>query len=676
MAKTAIQIEARPLIIPLKTTVRHAGATRNKGESIWVSASRNGILGFGEGCPRAYVAGDDLESSLLWVAANFSNEHNQFHNLEDVKKWIKENGELIDRYPSAWCAIELALLDLLSREQNCSVEDLLGLQSYERFGKYTAVLGDCGKWEFTHQTDQYLIYGLTDFKIKLCGDLEKDQAKLDILTDLSREHCVSDIRIRLDANNLWAGRTQEAIRHIKKLRGPIFAIEEPVGARDIAGMIRMIDEIGLPIILDESLCTLADLERVQGLSDKFIANIKISRVGGLIRALDLINALKNLNWPIIIGCHVGETSLLTRAALIPAFAAGKHLAAQEGAFGDYLIKREPVDPILKFGRNGIMNLNKAYYVKTAHGLKVISKEKWDVGFGMQCRMPFIPNDGRPEILSLQMPDKYKIHYRVWGRKEGDDVLLILHGGMSHSGWQFPLTAELQSLSSEISIVAPDRRGCGLNADRGNLGSVKSAIEDVIHHIDFLKRSFTRVHLAGWCQGSQCASIVAAELGGKLSSLILLTPGFFWNERFRSVISTIERVVMDMMSEFKIKPHRDHAYVPIPMEAADFTHLDEWLDFIEKDKHKTTRITAKSFKMMDAIQEMSWRSILQIHIPILTVLAQKDRIVDNNKVQQFLGPILANGKKNKLVTFDSGHAIQFEIPKIVAGEIYRFMKEIE
>jgi esterase/lipase len=81
-------------------------------------------------------------------------------------------------------------------------------------------------------------------------------------------------------------------------------------------------------------------------------------------------------------------------------------------------------------------------------------------------------------------------------------------------------------------------------------------------------------------------------------------------------------------------------------------------------------------MMDAIQEMSWRSILQIHIPILTVLAQKDRIVDNNKIQQFLAPILANGKKNKLVTFDSGHAIQFEIPKIVAGEIYRFMKEIE
>jgi len=119
------------------------------------------------------------------------------------------------------------------------------------------------------------------------------------------------------------------------------------------------------------------------LPGKYIANIKISRVGGLIRALRLIEELKILGWPIIIGCHVGETSLLTRAALVAASAAGESLIAQEGAFGDYLVEREPVDPMLKFGREGLLNLSFPYYLKNVQGLKIVSAENWNIG--LECR---------------------------------------------------------------------------------------------------------------------------------------------------------------------------------------------------------------------------------------------------------------------------------------------------
>ena len=245
---------------------------------------------------------------------------------------------------------------------------------------------------------------------------------------------------------------------------------------------------------------------------KFIANIKISRVGGLIRALKLIEEVKTLGWPVIIGCHVGETSLLTRAALTAASAAGKNLIAQEGAFGDYLVEQEPAEPMLKFGREGLLNLGFPYYLKTVRGLKVIPAENWNTGFGMECRMPVTPDDGAPEVGFLEMPDKYKIHYRLWGSKEGEDVLLILHGGMSHSGWQAPLAKRLRSMSPDITVVASDRRGCGLNDNLGDLGSVQLVIEDVIKQIEYLKKSFRRVHLAGWCQGAQYAVVAAAESG--------------------------------------------------------------------------------------------------------------------------------------------------------------------
>ena len=253
--------------------------------------------------------------------------------------------------------------------------------------------------------------------------------------------------------------------------------------------------------------------------------------------------------------------------------------------------------------------------------------------------------------------------------------VVLHGGMSHSGWQASLANALRATSDSISVVAPDRRGCGLNDGHGDTGSVHSVIEDVVKHIEYLKGSFKRVHLAGWCQGSQYASVAADQAGSLLSSLILLTPGFFWNERFRSVIRIAENNISNMVAELKLKPDRTQAYVPIPMEAADFTLEDEWLDFIENDDLKTTMVTMKTAHVMNEIQELSWTAILQNMLPVLTILARNDRIVDNNKVQQFMGHMFSDKDRNRLVTFDSGHAIQFEMPEKIAAEIIRFIGEV-
>ena len=675
MSKDTVHIEAVPLKLKLKTAFRHASATRDEGESIWVQAIRNGNKGYGEGCPRVYVAGDDLESSLKWVKENFSTGTVDFKTLDHVKCWVENNDKVIDKYPSAWCAVEMALLDLFSREKGCTVETLLGLDEYKLFGRYTAVLGDDEKWEYTMLADQYLIRGLTDFKIKMNGNIERDREKLRVLEDLCIQHNVKDIRIRLDANNLWKGRCDEAIAYIKVLGGRVFALEEPVASRNVGDISKISTVTGLPIILDESLCTLDDLSLFKNMPGEFIANIKISRVGGLIRALRLIEEIKKMGWPIIIGCHTGETSLLTRAALVAASAAGESLIAQEGAFGDYLMEQEPVEPILKFGREGLLNLSDPYYVKTVYGLKVIPTENWEMGFGMKGRMSVTHDDGSPNVSFIEMPDKYRIHYRVWGKNEGEDIVVILHGGMGHSGWLAPLTMQLRSMS-DIIVVSPDRRGSGLNQHRGDLGSVQTLIEDVVKHIEFLKRSFNKVHLAGWCQGSQYASIAAAKLGNTLSSLILLAPGFFWNERIRSVLKSTEKTVLKMFFEFNLKPERSRACIPLPMEATDFTLIDEWLDFIETDDLKTTMITLNSLSIMNEVQELSRVAMPKINIPVLAIMAKDDRMVDNNKVLQFIGHLFSPGdNQNRMISLKSGHAVQFERPKEVAHELIEFIQQI-
>lgn len=676
MTKQALEIKAEILRLALKTTIRHAAATRNEGESIWVEAKRRENTGYGEGCPRTYVAGDNLESSIIWVKENFSIGQLNFTTLDELKQWTFRHEEIIDHYPSAWCAVEMAVLDLLSRERNCTVEKLLELDDCIRCGHYTAVLGDDKTWKYTTLVDQYLIRGLSDFKIKLSGNLDRDVEKLDLLESLSAQHHVPPPRIRLDANNLWKDRCDEAIAYTRALgTRRVFAMEEPVRAGHIKDISKFSTATGLPVILDESLCTLNDLGMFKTVPGQFIANIKLSRLGGLIRALQMIEEIKKLGWPMIVGCHVGETSLLTRAALVASAAAGESLIAHEGAFGDYLVKREPAEPMLKFGRNGLLDLRSPYYLKTVQGLKVIPVENWDAGFGMQCRMPHTPDDGAPDICFLEMPDRYKIHYRRWGHPEGKDAVLILHGGMSHSGWQAPLAKQLQSISPGLTVIASDRRGCGLNEQRGDLGSVQAVIEDVIQQIQFLKRSFKRVHLAGWCQGAQYAAIAGSRSGDAVSSLILLTPGFFWNERFRSVLSITEKIVLEMIAEFKLKPERNHACIPIPMEATDFTLVDEWLDFIEKDHLKTTMVTLKSVSIMDEIQELSWFAMLQNRLPTLVMMGEQDRIVDNRKVLQFIGHLFLGENRNRLVTLESGHAIHFEKAGEVASELANFIRNL-
>ena len=127
MDEPLIRFEAQPLKVKLKTTFRHAGATRNEGESVWVKAERNGISGFGEGCPRSYVSGDDLDSSVRWIQELFAIGAWHFSTFEALKKWVEENSDRIDEYPSAWCAVEMAFLDLLARERNWAVEKLLDL---------------------------------------------------------------------------------------------------------------------------------------------------------------------------------------------------------------------------------------------------------------------------------------------------------------------------------------------------------------------------------------------------------------------------------------------------------------------------------------------------------------------------------------------------------------------
>src|SRR5690606_33077290 len=112
-----------------------------------------------------------------------------------LRNWVSTHSALIDRHPAAWCAIELAIIDALSRETGQSAEAWLGLPSTSGCFQYTAVLGDAEPQEFAATFARYRAAGFTDYKCKLSGNLQRDRTKLAVITETD----TTVQRLRLDA---------------------------------------------------------------------------------------------------------------------------------------------------------------------------------------------------------------------------------------------------------------------------------------------------------------------------------------------------------------------------------------------------------------------------------------------------------------------------------------------
>jgi len=289
-------------------------------------------------------------------------------DIASLRSWVAGHAVIIDRHPAAWTAAECAILDLFGRVAGCSVEELLGLPELCGDFQYTAVIGDAEPKAFSAQLEQYCKAGFNRFKIKLSGDAVRDSLKVAALVAAG----IAPEVVRVDANNLWPD-ADAAIDALSALEYPCFAVEEPLMPGDYAGMLRIAQALDTHIILDESLLRSSQLNDLGGLGMACVVNLRVSKMGGVLRSLELLQALREREIPVIVGAHVGESSVLTRAALTVAAAAGEHLLAQEGAFGIHLLQQDVAKPPLMFGSGGVLSVASAGLKGGGWGLNIIQE---------------------------------------------------------------------------------------------------------------------------------------------------------------------------------------------------------------------------------------------------------------------------------------------------------------
>lgn len=341
---TALKLELMTFPARFRMRFAHGSATRSRTENVICIARGDGLTGYGEGCPRSYVTGETIATAARFFDTHRASLERDIRDLPGLRAWIAEHGAVIDTNPAAFCAVEIALIDLFAQQAGQGIEAFLGLPP-PRAVPVSPVFGVTGPMATRAIGAGYRMFGMTDAKVKLSRDPAADRDRLAII----RRVLGQGARLRVDANNLFAG-TGSCLAHLDAVQAQIWAIEEPLAPGDYAGMQAVAAATGIRIILDESATRADDLNAVEGVD--WIVNLRVSKHGGLLRSLEMLRISRQRGLGVLLGCHVGETSILTRAGLALASACGADLIAAELAYGGYLLARDLTRPRLRFGRGG------------------------------------------------------------------------------------------------------------------------------------------------------------------------------------------------------------------------------------------------------------------------------------------------------------------------------------
>jgi L-Ala-D/L-Glu epimerase len=360
---TVTELRLFAVDLPFKAAFRHAAAVRTSSESLFLRIRLDdGTEGWGESLPRAYVSGESradafalLRDTILPALVGRS-----FASLPEVLSFLekcdgKAPPEWVNRevpQTSAWCGVDLALLDAFGRATGEPIwpgtagarPTADGLGRY----RYSGVVSAGQGWPYVVSLLKMRAFGFPHVKLKLGQEGTLRAART------ARRVLGRRVDLRVDANMAWdVGQALEVIGQLRSVG--IGSFEQPIAADDLAGLGRLVAESSAQIMVDEGLTDRDSLQRFIAHRACTAANVRIAKCGGLLGAYARCREVLDAGLLLQVGCQVGESSLLSAAhlTLLQALAPltpGVRYA--EGCFGRHLLREDPVSPLVQFGYGG------------------------------------------------------------------------------------------------------------------------------------------------------------------------------------------------------------------------------------------------------------------------------------------------------------------------------------
>jgi len=349
--------------IRLRKPIRHASHSRVDTDSIVVRCQLNdGTVGWGEGLPRDYVTGETIDSAWdLFANAELARQlggqlqgiGEAIHRLTMFRLPLVRDDDRDCFGNSVRCAVEISILDAVCRTEHLPlssitdrVPETVAIRSRQDRVRYSAAFTAMSCSKQISRALKLRLFGLHQAKVKTGVEGVDDAALLKRI----RWWLGRNFDLRIDANEAWTRQNLEA-KLAPLIPVGITSVEQPVRHEEVAGLASLRGRIGVPLMLDESLCSLIDAERAieQGTCDLF--NIRLSKCGGYLNSLRLAARAHDAGLGYQLGCQVGETGILS--------AAGRHFASSvgkiryvEGSYDRFLVRDRLTREDLTFGWGG------------------------------------------------------------------------------------------------------------------------------------------------------------------------------------------------------------------------------------------------------------------------------------------------------------------------------------
>lgn len=198
--------------------------------------------------------------------------------------------------------------------------------------------------EIEREVEEWLALGFTTFKVKVGKDVEADLARVAAI----QRAAAGRSKLRLDANRAYA--RDAAIAFVSRLDpADVELFEQPCAAEDWAANAAVAAASNVPLMLDEPICTLADIRRAATIPGVGFCKVKLKRFGGLARLAEGIDAIRANGMVPVLGDGLGSE---VHGWLEACVANGR--IDNAGEFNGFLKPRDRLlDPRLRFEAGAI-----------------------------------------------------------------------------------------------------------------------------------------------------------------------------------------------------------------------------------------------------------------------------------------------------------------------------------
>jgi L-Ala-D/L-Glu epimerase len=286
--------------VPFYLQFRHpfgvSSNTRKETLSVFVKLSKGDYTGYGEACLPAYL-GETLSETKRFLDSAKSLLKNTKLSVTSVMP-----GEIIrigDGNNAAKAAIDMALNDLSGKTNAKPWHEMAGIsKSKDTFTSFTIGIGD------PEQLERKIMEAAGFHILKIKTGTPDDKALITLIRKFTEKP------LYVDVNQGWTDKNY-ALDMLYWLHDQnVLLVEQPMPIEMKEEMRWLTQRSPLPIIADESVKSIKDLQHLDGAFSGI--NIKLMKCGGLGEALKMIGFCRENGLKIMLGC-MAESSCGTSA---------------------------------------------------------------------------------------------------------------------------------------------------------------------------------------------------------------------------------------------------------------------------------------------------------------------------------------------------------------------------